>query len=628
MTVQKQSIIGHWVLATAVILFVAALSIPQIDKYMVGNDGPNSLQTAGWVAESQFSPIDVIKWNNHYTPDQGPLYLLLLNQWGYLVGHEIAAGRMLTIYCGLLSLAMAYRLGRDAISPAAGNFAIIIMASNAFYSFYLTNLRMYSLLVLVSAIVIWLYLRIVTLGRASRRSDYVALAVACAALVSTHSFGLLLYIILSLYHLLFIRIGRRWLTIAAVAHIGLALGSIHILVMLAQGFELGHDPALQLRGAESLGEVFAGWLSVTTNDSPLLLLLAAAGAALAWRQKSPAWRRPVVLFALLLAAVVVVYVGIGAIPPQSARYWLPGLPIAILFQAAGLYALYRKRKPLGALICLWVFAGLAFFSSADWSLYMEGRLFSYHLPPWHLVSRTAERSGVPAIVIAFRLPESIMWANRFGPVGLREHWFEKRDIEFRWVGAVKWLEEYLRNHNLSGIPPWIVYQQSRTDDDMRTELERTMDELGYLACQRVSLPTTTEMAQYSLVSLDCLPARVSLSNEVEPLRYDFYGAELDADGSRLYFANKWTWRSQDASEQLNISHQLISEDWQNVGQLDIPLALNEEIRQFAIDVSDVPPGRYRLMAIVYDRFTGQALNWQEAPGGPPSMLFLREIEIR
>ena len=343
-TLRKHGALGHWVLAMAVILLVAALTIPQIDKYMVARDGPNSLQAAGWVADSPFSPIDVIVSNNAHTPDQGPLYLLLLNQWGYLAGQKVATGRMLSIYCGLLSLAMAYRLGRDTISPIAGNFAIIIMASNAFYSFYLTHLRMYPLLTLLSAIVLWLYLRQVAWGRPRRRRDYVALAGACAALVSTHSFGFVLYIVLSLYHLLFVRKGRRWLAVAVVAHIGLALGSLHLFAMLAQGLELGHDPGLQVRAGESLVEVFAYLLDVTTNGGPLLLLLAAVGVALVWRQKSPAWRRAVVLFPLLLIAVALVYVVIGAIPPASARYWLPGLPIAVLFQAAGLYALYCKRK--------------------------------------------------------------------------------------------------------------------------------------------------------------------------------------------------------------------------------------------------------------------------------------------
>ena len=160
------------------------------------------------------------------------------------------------------------------------------------------------------------------------------------------------------------------------------------------------------------------------------------------------------------------------------------------------------------------------------------------------------------------------------------------------------------------------------------ELESSADELGYEACQRASLPVTTEMVRYGWVSLDCSPVTLAVSNQVEAISYEFYGAKLSADESRLYFASKWTSRSQTSLDHLKISHQLISEDWENVAQLDRPLAPVDEMSQFAIDVSAVPPGRYRLAAIVYDRDTVQKLDWQEDSGStPPTMLFLREVEI-
>ena len=98
MTDQKLGIIGHWLVAMSVILVAAALSIPQIDKYMLGFDANNSLQVAGWVADRAYSPIDVLNALYAATPYQGPLYFLLLNQWGYQEGHEIAPARMLKIF--------------------------------------------------------------------------------------------------------------------------------------------------------------------------------------------------------------------------------------------------------------------------------------------------------------------------------------------------------------------------------------------------------------------------------------------------------------------------------------------------------------------------------------------------
>ena len=504
---------------------------------------------------------------------------------------------------------------------------MIIMASNAFYSFYLAHVRFYPLLVLLSTLVIWLYLRIAILERSERRSDYVALAVACAALVSTHAFGILLYIVCSLYHLLFVRKNRRWLAVPAAAVSGLALAGPLIFVMFTNGVDFavaGHGPR-----ADGLGDILAAWLNVTANGNPLLLLLAAAGAALGWRQTCGALRRCAILFVLLLLAIALAAVGSGTLKCRLDAAFTCGSAHRSPVSSCRAICLVSQAKT----------AGSASVPLGNRGPIIRGvsRLVAVHpqdehavidLPPWHLVSRTAEQSGDAAHVIAFALPDSMMWTTPWGPVGLREHWFDRRDIEFRWVGAVKWLEEYLRLYRGSGISPWVVYQKSRTDDAQLAELETTMDELGYQACQRVSLPITTEMVQYSWISLDCLPAKLSVSNQVEPLRYQFYGAKLAADGSRLFFANKRTSPSQDTLDRLQISHQLISENWENVGQLDLPLAPTEELHQFAIDVSEIPPGLYRLMAIVYDRHSGKTLDWQEAPGNPPSMLFLREVEIR
>ena len=197
---------------------------------------------------------------------------------------------------------MAYRIGRDTISPIAGNFAIIILASNAFYGFYFAHVRLYGLFVLLSALVIWLYLRIAILERSDRRSDYVALALACAALVATHVLGLLLYIVFALYHLLFVRRRSRWLAVPAAAIAGLVLISPHILVVIAKGLEhyIAADPGAR---AQSAGDVLAIWMDVTINGAPLLLVLVTAGVVLGLRQNCVTLRYSARLFVLLLLAV-------------------------------------------------------------------------------------------------------------------------------------------------------------------------------------------------------------------------------------------------------------------------------------------------------------------------------------
>ncbi len=609
----------------AVILVVAALTIPQIDKYMLGYDASFSIVNAGWAADTTFSPLDTLAALFANSPDQGPLYFLLLNLWGYLVGHEIALARVLTIFFALLSLAMMYRLAADTVSPMAGAFAVIIMASNAFYTFYFAHVRYYPLIVLLSTIVIWLYLRIVDMEQAPNRLDYLALICACAALVSTHAYGVLLYAVCALYHLIIVRKNRRWLAVVAAAGAALALAGPILFIMLTQGLE--YAELWHRANADDLGEIFVAWFNVNANGSLPLFLLSAVGIAIGWRRKSTAVQRSALLFVFVLLGIALISSLTGIVSVGLMRHLFAGMPIAVLFQAAGLYALYCERRLLGALLGLWAIAGLSFFASADWNLYLQGRILSYQFPPRHLISRVAHQSDETAQVIGYQLPFKLMGIN-WSAEYLRESWFTRQEIEYLTASSLEQIDKVLRWEAAPGLSTWLAYQSSRTGTAELAMVEAELELFGYRACGRESLPIKTEMVKYSWISFDCQPAQLAASNRIDSLEYQFYGAELDPNGSRLFFADNWTALGDGPLDRLQISHQLISEDWDNVAQLDLPLVNEGERRQFSIDVSEVPPGTYRLIAIVYDRQTGVALDWQMDSSSPPSMLLLREVSIR
>ena len=593
---------------------------------MLGFDAAHSIFAAGWVAESSYSPADVLNALYSITPDQGPLYFLLLNQWGYLVGHEIAVARVLAIFCGLMSLAMMYRLGRDAVSPVAGTFAVIVLASNAFFGFYYAHVRFYPLLVLLSTIVIWLYLRIAVVERAPKRRDYVALICACAALVSTHAFGFLLYIVCALYHLLLVRKNGRWLAVVVAAVAALIVASPIISVMLTKGVDFavaGHGPR-----ADGLGEIYAAWLNVTANGSPLVVVLTAGGAAIAWHQKTVALERTTLqFFVLLLLGIALASFFTRILDVGLMRHLSAGIPIAVLFQAAALNALYRKRKPFGVLVCLWAIAGILFAGSADWSLYIQGRIDSYQLPPWHLISRVAQQTDDQAHIIAYPLSKKLTTPYPWTTVSLHTRWFVQRDIEFQPVSSSEQIESYLRRDVDPGEPFWLVYQRSVIEATKLTEIEAVMDELGYQACRTVRLPTTTEMVSYRWISFDCEPPAPVILSATDTIDYELFGTALDSASSRLFFSDRWTAKVESLADKLNMSFQLIGDEWDNVAQLDLPLVNAGELRQFWIDVAAVPAGRYRLMVVVYDSYSGERQDWVENEGTVAAMLQLAEIEI-
>ena len=140
--------LNHWVWALPILLALALLGIRGVDLYPPRTDEFISMVNVGWIVDGPYTPIDALHSLAANSPDHTPLYFLLLNIWGHLVGADIATGRLLSVFAGLLSAAMIYRLTRDFVSPMAGVFAVIILASNTFFNFYLVYLRMYPLLVL------------------------------------------------------------------------------------------------------------------------------------------------------------------------------------------------------------------------------------------------------------------------------------------------------------------------------------------------------------------------------------------------------------------------------------------------------------------------------------------------
>ena len=108
---------------------------------------------------------------------------------------------------------------------------------------------------------------------------------------------------------------------------------------------------------------------------------------------------------------------------------------------------------------------------------------------------------------------------------------------------------------------------------------------------------------------------------------EFYGHFVDVAAGKVSFADKWSARRDSNGKTNLLSIQVISDDWRNEAQVDLPMVHEGELRQFSIDISGVPPGSFRLMAILYDRRTGEQLPWIDHAGPVPSMRELTRINI-
>ena len=230
----KRDILSHWLWALPILLIVAALAIRQVDLYPPIMDEFYSMHQAGWLVDGPYSPSEIIQALQETGPDHTLGYFILLSIWGDLTAYELALGRIFSVFTGLLSLAMAYRLARDFAAPAAGLLMLIIVASNAFYNYYITFTRFYPLVVFITGIVLWLYWRIMFRAKSPRVLDYFALFAAVFALENTHLFCATFLAALGIWHLLFAPKNRRWLCVTAAGIAALVL-FLPILVNMASG---------------------------------------------------------------------------------------------------------------------------------------------------------------------------------------------------------------------------------------------------------------------------------------------------------------------------------------------------------------------------------------------------------
>lgn len=633
-TGNTRSSLGHWGWAVVAMLMAAGFCLRQIDLYPPDPDSFHTLLVSGWLTDEPFTPADVVETIRKFTPEQMPLYAIALNQWGMLVGHDLAMARVFSIFAGLLAYAVIGRIAREYIAPLAGTFAIIVLASNAFFNMYLAYARMYTLLVMLSALVIWLYLRIMQADRSPCWYEVLAFSLAGAALLGTHAFGLLPCVALCLHHLLFADKDRRWLLAALAAGAGLALASPWLLYFFNTSAQLA--VAAFAEGAASVDALTATWINVISNGSPWLFLPMVGGALLGWRSKLIAAKPALTLFACLVLVIGLTILVARSINVQHVRYFLAAYPIVALFFAATGAALFRFRRWLTLLaVGAWLATGLSYQESASWwwTIMLRSQVFGD--PPTQTISRLALHSDIKPAIIGYPYdgfyPAYLKFVGKLGvgslPVTQHEYYFAQHGIDMRLAGSRDEFRQLAQTDSVRKPLFWYFHQADKSDTEQVASALSELQRLGYRQCGSVHVGSATIIRQLRWDLLGCEAPVPLAEHQIGQLDYAFYAAGLDGSESRLRFIDQWRSRSDIDLSDLRMSHQLLNDDWVNVAQLDLPLVHESTLRRFSIDIKHVPAGSYRLMAVVYNAQTGERQAWQGNEGWVPEMQKLAEIVI-
>lgn len=622
---QRHGLLAHWAWCLPALLVIALLSARQIDLYPPSADEFFSMFNSGWLVNQPYSPLEIVESLYTYSPAHTPGFFFALSAWGNITAFDVALGRTLGIYFGLLSLAVVYRLARDFVAPEAGVFAIAIFASTAFYNFYVAHVRMYGLLVFMSGVVLWLYLHIINRSKEIGPWHNVAFGVSICIYLSIHAYSAVFMLALGLFHLMLVRKSRRWWRVTVAGCVPALLLSPYAIFTLLRGME--RYVSNWGEASVGAGDALAAWLTVMTNGQPLLLVLPLIGILLSLRRKSNRFRSPLMLLIFYMIVIGVLAQASQLVTTSGMRHLLPGILPFVLTAVFGFMELYSTRWWLGTLAVLWVMAGIWFQGAADWRTFIAGRNEPFVLPAWQVISRQAAKANSKPMVIVHDISRYELEWESYINYSQRNYYFDDTGVHLAYTNDLHKLELDLRNGSIDTSDIWIVARSS--ENRIPSDVEAVLDRLDYSLCNQEALGNSARIYKHSWSALDCRRAEVITRATSELISYQMLAASLDADQIHLKFVDEWTELNQSgrALDGVRLSYQLISQDWDNVAQLDLPLVHEGVPRRFSIDVSDVEPGDYRLVAILYDKETGERMDWFENDGASSKMLTLEHIAI-
>ena len=293
--------------------------------------------------------------------ENGPLYFLLLRPWITLTGDSEFSVRFLSLAFGVLTLPLAYTLGRRWLSTLGSMMGALLMAFSPYLVWYSQEAKMYTLITFLTMLSLYLYVEALARGRWSYWAAYVVVTSFC---LYTH---ILAALIIPLEIVLFVVWWPRHRTrlkpwLAAIGcvtlpYIPLAFWEIPLLL---SSYETGHPfyplseilSTLFLAFSHGVSGVASPWLLILT--SVLFMFLFLAGVFLVGDKKGlrlAMTGRGVTLLLYLFLPIIGMYLISLGMPIFADRYLIYVAPAFYLILGRGLAAVKLQSNVVFAL-CL------------------------------------------------------------------------------------------------------------------------------------------------------------------------------------------------------------------------------------------------------------------------------------
>jgi 4-amino-4-deoxy-L-arabinose transferase-like glycosyltransferase len=620
-----------YILLLAIILLAFILRAYRLGHQSLWDDEAKSV----WVSSWSVTEI-LVEQSQHEHP---PLHYLLLHFWLPLAGESEFSVRFVSLFFGLLSVPMIYKLGKALSSAKLDLLAAFVTALAPFWVYFSQETRMYTTATFFSLSAVYFFTRILRDHRKLIGGRRMALGLWLGYILTTlcslysHYFAFFAVVVENLFLVALWRRYRSLMKSWALAQVGVALLFLPWLTFMAVGvisletFQpertalIGPNaPAYGLiatwlegwRGRKGLVNVFRTCLiafGLGESAQPNLKLPLAAvflvilmvGTVSLARERSS---REMALFLLLYLTVPILLGYLTAFPakrPHWTKYFIVASPAYYLLVAAGLAALWKRG--LGLSIASLIFIACASGSS----------LFNYYFEPQY--ARLDFRPQI-AYIKTFSQADDALMVNPRGLFTTFWHYYrsnltyypppEETDIEAT-------LQPIADRH--SGL--WIVKNVPNDFDPDETiewwlthHTYRTMTAwVGHNVFRYYSMPVNSEPVRH--------PLQVNFAEQILLTGYDL--AIRATKYGHILQATLWWQALTEMDEQYLVSLRVLDQSGHLGGRKDIPplgnfrptvgWAKGEQIEDHVglFIWPGTPPGEYRVEVGLINGSNGQPL---------------------
>ena len=375
-----------WAWMVPVLLLICALTIPRLDLEAFYIDEGASLFNVGALHTGPFPIARVLEETAEHSSEQALGWPMLLYAWGRLVGWSEPAVRTLPLLIGLLTIVLVYRTGNDLFTPSVGLTAALLLGGSSLLLVYVGVARAFTLVPFFATLAIRGYWRSTLRPRAPGPGALAEFFLGAPGLFYSHYFGALLLPALGLYHLLFVKLSRRWWRTVLLMALAALLGLLQLPVFL-QGVNRTLNNEMLRTNAQGTAELFAqvlhnlgnGLINPGLTVSAALLLIVTLSVLLAalWRRRVKGqWHT---LWLLIFTAVAYLWLALlvnarfQVMPSNRIRYLISLWPLAALAGAVLLRRSARMLAPpvLALLLALWLVQGVQLSRARDYRVGMD-----------------------------------------------------------------------------------------------------------------------------------------------------------------------------------------------------------------------------------------------------------------